>query len=127
MKRSVNKNKSTRRLVRHTRVRAHIEGTSECPRISVFRGLRKITVQFIDDKKAHTLCSASSDEVEKSKEKVEGMTGKVALAYLTGKLAAEKAKEKGIVQAVFDRGGYRYHGRVAAVAEGIRQSGGIKF
>lgn len=126
MKRSVNKNKSTRRLVRHSRVRSKVKGTLECPRISVFRGLRKISVQFIDDKKAHTLCSAASDEVKMDKTKVEGKTGKVALAYLTGKLAAERAKEKGVVQAVFDRGGYRYHGRVAAIAEGIRQ-GGIKF
>lgn len=126
MKRLIKKNKSTRRAVRHSRVRTRIIGTAECPRVSVFRSLKRITVQFIDDTKGSTICFASSDEAKKNKAKVEGKSGKVALAYLTGKMAAEQAKAKGITQAVFDRGGYRYHGRVAALADGIRQ-GGIKI
>lgn len=124
MKRLFGKTKNTLRGPRHLRVRAKVTGTAKCPRLSVFRGLKNVNLQLIDDDKGRTVCSASTQEVKK--QKVEGKSAKVAAAYLAGKLLAEKAKAKDIKQAVFDRGGYRYHGRVAAAAEGARE-GGLKF
>jgi large subunit ribosomal protein L18 len=125
MKRLVHQTKNERRMVRHTRVRSRVSGTAECPRLSVFRGLKQIRLQLIDDVARKTLCAVTTAEI-KTKEKVEGKTNKVAQAYLAGKLLAKKAEEKGIKRAVFDRAGYRYHGRVAAAAEGARE-GGIKI
>lgn len=124
MKRLINKTKNNLRQIRHSRVRARVNGTKDIPRLSVFRGLRSLVVQLIDDVNRKTLCFVKSSEVKG--EKVEGKTGKVAEAYLVGKKIAEKASTKGINSVVFDRGGYRYHGRVAAVAEGARD-GGLKF
>ncbi len=110
------------RKVRHSRVRARVKGTAEKPRLSVFRSLRAVEVQLIDDVAGKTLCSAHTNEI-KAPSAVEGKSTKVAAAYLVGKLIAEKAKQKGITTVIFDRGGYRYHGRVASVAEGARESG----
>jgi large subunit ribosomal protein L18 len=126
MKRLVNKSRSERRAVRHSRVRAILKGTAETPRLSVFRGIKSMTLQLIDDSTGKTICQATTGEVKKSKAKVEGRTGKVAEAFLTGKLLAEKAKEKKISRVVFDRGGYQYHGRVAAAADGARE-GSLSF
>ena len=125
MKRLIHKTKNERRLVRHTRVRSRVSGTADVPRLSVFRGLKQIKLQLIDDAARKTICAATTAEI-KTKEKVEGRAGKVAEAYLAGKLLAKKAGEKGIKRAVFDRAGYRYHGRVAAAADGARE-GGIKI
>lgn len=124
MKRLLNKTKNNLRQVRHARVRARVQGTKDIPRLSVFRGLRSLVTQLIDDTTGKTLCAVKSAEVKN--EKAEGRTGKVAEAYLVGKKLAEKAIALGVKTAVFDRGGYRYHGRVAAVAEGARE-GGLKF
>lgn len=124
MKRLLNKTKSSLRQVRHARVRARVQGTKELPRLSVFRGLRSLVTQLIDDANGKTLCAVKSAEVKGGK--VEGKTGKVAEAYLVGKKLAEKASALGVKAIVFDRGGYRYHGRVAAVADGARK-GGLKF
>lgn len=124
MRRLFKKTKSSLRQVRHKRVRARIKGTAESPRLSVFRGLRGMTAQLIDDSKGATLCYVSSKEV--ATEKVEGKSVKIGQGYLLGKLLAEKAKKAGITKAVFDRGGYKYHGRVAALSEGARE-GGLQF
>lgn len=124
-----NKNSQSRnqvRSVRHARVRAKVKGTADRPRLSVFRSIKSIYLQIIDDATGKTICQANSEELKNTKTKVEGREGKVALSYLTGKKIAELAKEKGINEIVFDRGGYRYHGRVAAVADGMRE-GGIIF
>lgn len=121
MKRNVTSHNSLRQ-VRHTRVRAKVVGTAEKPRLSVFRSLRAVEVQLIDDAAGKTLVSARTTEL-KQPSKVEGKSTKVAASFLIGKLIAEKAKQKGITAVIFDRGGYRYHGRVAAVAEGAREGG----
>jgi len=125
MRRLFKKTKSDLRQVRHKRVRARVIGTAEVPRLSVFRGLRAMTAQLIDDSKGVTLCYVSAKEVAKQKAP-EGKTGKMAQGYLIGKSLAEKAKAKGIAKAVFDRGGYKFHGRVAALSEGARE-GGLQF
>jgi len=122
MKRLFQKTKNNLRQIRHNRVRARVIGTAEKPRLSVFRGLRSITAQLINDKKGQTLCYVNSKEVAKEKKD----KGKVAESFLVGKLLAGKAKDKKISQAVFDRGGYRYHGRVKALADGARE-GGLQF
>lgn len=115
------KSHNSSRQIRHARVRASVAGTAEKPRLSVFRSLRAIEVQLIDDVAGKTLASARTSEIKESK--AEGKTAKVAAGFQLGKLIAERAKEKGIKAVVFDRGGYRYHGRVAAVAEGAREGG----
>lgn len=112
------------RQVRHARVRARVIGTAATPRLSVFRGLRNMTAQLIDDAKSVTICYVGGKEIKDKK--IEGKTTKVAQGFLIGQLIAEKAKAKGITKVVFDRGGYSYHGRVAAVAEGAR-AGGLQF
>lgn len=127
MKRLSNTTKNALRQVRHHRVRATLSGTSSRPRLSVFRGLKSISAQLIDDSAGKTLCAASSGQLKlKKKSAVEGKNAKVAAAYLVGKALAEQASAKKITMAVFDRGGYRYHGRVAALAEGAR-AGGLVF
>ncbi|MDR0935848.1 MAG: 50S ribosomal protein L18 [Oscillospiraceae bacterium] len=109
------------RLRRHKRVRAKISGTADCPRLNVFRSLHHIYAQVIDDVAGVTLAAASS--VEKD---FEGATGNAEAAKKVGEAVAKRAKEKGIETVVFDRGGYVYHGRVAALAEGAR-AGGLQF
>ena len=110
---------------RKRRVRAKISGTAERPRLSVFRSLNRIYAQLIDDENAKTIISADSTEVKKTEGENE-MKGKTLFAYNTGMIVAGKAKEKGIKKVIFDRGGYAYHGRVKALADGAKK-GGLKF
>ena len=105
------------------RIRKKIFGTKELPRLSVYRSNKQIYVQLIDDAEGKTLLSVSS-QVKEIAEKT-GLT-KTEQAKLVGKLAAEKSKENGITEVVFDRNGYLYHGRVKALAEAARE-GGLKF
>ena len=116
-----NVNKKAMRLHRHVRVRGKISGTPERPRLNVFRSNANIYAQLIDDVKGVTLAAAST--LDKG---FEGATGNAEAAKKVGLVLAERAKEKGIEEVVFDRGGYVYHGRVAALAEGARE-GGLKF
>jgi len=109
---------------RHSRVRAKVVGTSSRPRLSIFRSLNHIYAQVIDDSRGHTLASASTLNPE-IKGGVDGKA-KTARAELVGSLVAERALSGGISQVVFDRGGYKYHGRVKALAEAARQKG-LKF
>lgn len=122
-KKIVSKNIS--RMRRHVRVRAVVSGTAEKPRLNVFRGLKHTYAQLIDDNAGKTLAGVHSKTVDKKGDS-EGRKGKTAIAFLVGKALAEKAKEKKITKVVFDRAGYRYHGRVQAVADGAR-AGGLKF
>lgn len=108
---------------RKIKVRTRTKGTAERPRLSVFRSNRAIYAQLINDKKQITLLSACSRQVKRSKN--EKIT-KTLQAREVGKILAEKAKKIGITSVVFDRGGYRYHGRVKALAEGARE-GGLEF
>ncbi|MDR1064915.1 MAG: 50S ribosomal protein L18 [Oscillospiraceae bacterium] len=112
---------NARRLKRHKRVRAKITGAPDRPRLNVFRSVNNIYAQIIDDESGTTLASASS--VEKG---FEGSGGNKDGAKRVGLAIAEKAKAKGIVSVVFDRGGYIYHGRVQELAEGARE-GGLEF
>ncbi len=115
------KDKNQDRLARHSRVRKKISGSAERPRLSVYRSLNHIYVQIIDDASGNTLVAASTLESE-LKAAVAEMT-KTEAAVLVGKTAAERAVQKGIKAVVFDRGGYLYTGRVAAVAQGAREAG----
>ena len=109
---------------RHIRVRKRVHGTSDRPRLNVFRSLTHIYAQVIDDTVGNTLLSASTVEAE-IKAQLEGLN-KSAQARLVGKVLAERAKARGIDRVVFDRGGYIYHGRVKALADGARE-GGLEF
>ena len=109
------------RKLRHLRVRKRIAGTPKRPRLNVYRSLTQIYAQVIDDTKGHTLVSASTLDSE-LKKKLKCLK-KTEQARLVGELVAERAKEKGISQVVFDRGGYKFHGRVKALAEAARESG----
>ena len=116
-----NKTRAVARKRRHYRVRRRVIGTAERPRLNVFRSLNEIYVQVIDDKKGHTLASASTIDPE-IKKKVKGKTKKEQ-AKLVGEAIAERAKKKGVTEVVFDRGGFKYIGRVAALADGAREKG----
>ncbi len=118
------KKKRASRERRHKRLRFRVVGTSERPRLNVFRSLDNIYAQLIDDTKGHTVASASTIDREIVKE-VEGKN-KSDSAKLVGLKLAERAKAAGVTKVVFDRGGYQYHGRVAALAEGARE-GGLEF
>ena len=113
--------KNEERLRRHARVRKKISGTAEAPRMSVFRSLKHIYVQLIDDTKGVTICSASTEQKDIAA-KVANMT-KTDAAKEVGKAVAEKAKKLGVETVVFDRGGYLYTGRVQALADGAREAG----
>ena len=106
---------------RHTRVRAKVEGTSARPRLCIFRSFNHIYAQVIDDSRGHTLTSASTLNPE-IKGEADGKV-KTARAELVGSLIAKRALSGGISQVVFDRGGYKYHGRVKALAGAARQEG----
>jgi len=112
---NLNKLKRLKFFRRQRRTRAKIKGTGLKPRLSVFRSLRNISVQAIDDFQQETLAAASSKELKKKKGK-----GR-EIAKLVGELMGQKLKEKKIKEAVFDRGAYKYHGRVKALAEGLRK------
>ena len=109
------------RIKRHKRVRAHISGTAERPRLAVYRSNANISAQIIDDVKGITLVSATT--LEKT---FEGIGSNKAAAREIGTILAQRALEKGIETVVFDRGGYLYHGRVSELADGARE-GGLKF
>ncbi len=115
---------ATARAGRHARVRKHITGTAERPRLNVFRSTSGIYAQIIDDAAGHTLVSASSVDKE-LRERVKGLK-KSEQAKLVGQMVAERAKGKGIQTVVFDRGGFKYIGRVRALADGARE-GGLQF
>ena len=112
------------RYRRHARVRAKVEGTTSSPRLCVFRSLNHIYAQVIDDSRGHTLTSASTLDPEIKGDAV-GKT-RTAKAELVGHLVAKRALDKGVNQVVFDRGGYKYHGGVKALAVAARQVG-LKF
>jgi len=112
------------RARRHRRVRARIAGTAARPRLNVFRSLSNIYVQLIDDQRGVTLASASTIDAELKASL--GGKKKSEQAKLVGAAIAERAKARGITRVVFDRGGYKYHGRVKAVADGARE-GGLEF
>ncbi len=126
-KKNTTQQKSERRQSRHCRVRAKISGTASAPRLCVFRSNRHIFAQLIDDKKGRTL--AACDDAAAGGEKMENtadLPKKQAAAFAVGLAIAKKAREMKIARAVFDRGGYRYHGRVKMLAEGARK-GGLEF
>jgi large subunit ribosomal protein L18 len=104
----------------HTRIRKKLQGTTERPRLSVFRSTNNIAVQIIDDQKGVTLLSATTLEGRKQGKK---QGGNLAAAKEIGKTIAERAKAKGITKVVFDRGGYLYHGRIKALADAAREAG----
>jgi large subunit ribosomal protein L18 len=114
------KSRTTLRVVRHERIRKRVTGTDSRPRLAVYRSLKHLSAQIIDDVAGHTLASVSTQEKELSA--ADNQTG----AKTLGLKLAERAKEKGISEVVFDRGGYKYHGCVASLADGARE-GGLKF
>jgi large subunit ribosomal protein L18 len=115
----------TKHLIRHRRVRKKIRGSTERPRLCVYRSLSHIYAQIIDDTRGHTLVSVSSlsPELRSSEDTTDG---KAQVARQVGEVVAKKAIEKTITKVVFDKGGYKYHGRVKALAEGAR-AGGLEF
>ena len=118
------KSRSNARVRRHERVRGAVSGTGARPRLNVFRSLAHIYAQVIDDSNGQTLVSASTVDAELKKQ----ITGKkkTEQAKLVGATLAARAKAKGVTAVVFDRGGYKYHGRVKALADGARE-GGLEF
>jgi len=112
------------REIRHLRVRQRVRGTADRPRLSVFRSLKHIYAQLVDDGTGRTRASMDSRSPEFRQRLITG--GNIAAAKLVGELLAEKAKAQGVKQVVFDRGGYQYHGRVKALAEAAR-AGGLVF
>ena len=117
----VKEDKNKARQKRHLRVRNHISGTAERPRLNVFRSLSNIYAQVIDDVNGVTLVSASTKDKD-----FQNYGGNVEAAKAIGEAIAKRSMEKGITEVVFDRGGYVYHGRVAALAEAAREAG-LKF
>lgn len=110
------------RVVRHLRVRKTVHGTPERPRLNVFRSNQNIYVQVVDDTVGRTLASASTLDPE-VKGRLEGTGGNIAAAKLVGEAIAKRALAAGITKVVFDRGGFLYHGRIAALAEAAREAG----
>jgi large subunit ribosomal protein L18 len=102
----------------HKRIRSRVAGSESRPRLAVFRSVKHIYAQIIDDGKGHTLAAAGSNEKD-----IRGKGGNIDGAKLIGKLVADRAKEKGVTRVVFDRGGYLYHGRVKALADAAREAG----
>jgi large subunit ribosomal protein L18 len=113
------KTRARRRFRRHLRVRKKVIGTAERPRLVVFRSLKHIYAQVIDDEKGHTLAAASDADKNFSSEK----SGKTGAGYAVGKNLGARAKDAGVTRVVFDRAGYPYHGRVKALADGAREAG----
>lgn len=111
------KTRSEMRVVRHKRIRKHLKGTAERPRLAVFRSQKHIYAQLIDDSTGHTLAAASTAE------KALGATDTIEGAKKVGEALAKRATEKGVKAVVFDRGGFRYHGMVASLADGARAAG----
>lgn len=119
-----NKSRSVARARRHVRVRKNLQGTAQRPRLNVYRSLSAIYAQVIDDQAGRTLVAASTVDQD-LREKVKGLK-KSEQAKLVGQVVAERAKDKGIQTVVFDRSGYRYIGRIKALADGARE-GGLQF
>lgn len=113
------KQKFTSRISRHKRIRAKISGSSDCPRAAVFKSNRFTSAQIINDMAGKTILSLTTRDIKGKKTKVDK-------ALQMGEKLAEMMKEKGIEKVIFDRGGFKYHGRIKGVAEGLRK-GGIKF
>lgn len=121
------KKEEKKRIRRHKRIRSKILGTSKVPRLCVFRSEKHIYAQLINDEKGKTLVSSSDFNLKNKKISMkEKTTEKTSIAFEVGKLIAEKAIAQKIEKVVFDRGGYKYHGNVKALAEGARE-GGLKF
>ena len=120
------KSRSLQRKRRHQRVRNKVEGTAERPRLVVFRSLKNMEGQIVDDSAGTTLVGLSTLDASLRDFSAEGQNKRVEQAFAAGKALAEKAKSQGIETVVFDRGGYRYHGRVKAFADGARE-GGLEF
>jgi large subunit ribosomal protein L18 len=118
------KSRNDMRVIRHERLRRTLSGTAEKPRLCVFRSLKNIYVQVVDDEKGHTLASASTLEAALQPE-LKGHCN-IEAAKVIGKTIAERAKAKGISTVVFDRGGHAYHGKVMALADAARE-GGLSF
>jgi len=118
--------RTLRRARRHRRIRKKIRGTADCPRLVVFRSLRNIEGQLVDDDRSRTLLGVSTLAHELRGFESESRNPRVETAKEAGKLLAKKARDAGVEKVVFDRGGYKYHGRVKAFAEGARE-GGLDF
>jgi large subunit ribosomal protein L18 len=119
-----NKHKAVRRLRRHKRVRSQVSGTPSKPRLAVYKSVKHIHAQIIDDLAGRTLAAASS--VEPVAQAPDVKTGNSKSAALVGKLLAERAKKAGVSAVCFDRGGFKFHGRVKALADAAREAG-LKF
>ena len=119
------KRNTNSRLRSKIRIRKKISGSSEIPRLTIYRSLNQIYAQIIDDSTGNTLVSASSLSKEVA-DQIKSSKGKISKSKLVGNLVAKKALEKKIANVVFDRNGYRYHGRVQAIADGAREAG-LKF
>ncbi len=117
-------NKAIKRIYRHQRVRGKVKGTAERPRLSVFRSNKYIYAQIINDELGQTLVASNSREIKQDKKAQKFIP--IKKAYQVGELIAEKALKKGLLKIVFDKGGYAYHGRVKALADGARKKG-LKF
>ena len=115
------RDKKSQRQRRHQRLRRHVVGTAERPRLNVFRSLNHIYAQVIDDRQGHTLAAASTLEPEVRSQAAS--MDKTQQAEMVGRVVAQRAQDAGVRQVVFDRGGYQYHGRVKALAEGARGEG----
>ena len=124
--RNLKKSRRVQRAKRHRRIRKKIQGTAERPRLVIFRSLKNIEGQLVDDDNSRTLLGLSTLAPEMKAFKAESRNPRVETAKEVGKLLAQKAKEAGMEHVVFDRGGYKYHGRVKAFAEGARE-GGLDF
>ena len=122
----LNKSRALQRKRRHLRVRNKVQGSAERPRLVVFRSSKNIEGQVIDDDAGLTLVGMSTLTAEMKDFSAEGSNRRVEQSFAAGKLLAERARAKGIGAVVFDRGGYKYHGRVKAFAEGARE-GGLQF
>ena len=114
-------NKKAQNRKRHERIRVKLSGTTECPRLAVYRSTKHIYAQVIDDVKRVTIASASSNDKDMKEKLVHG--GNIDAAKLVGEAVAKKAIKAGITDVVFDRGGFVYHGRVAALADAAREAG----
>jgi large subunit ribosomal protein L18 len=123
---TLRKNRKYQRRRRHLRIRNKIWGTAERPRLVVYRSLKNIEGQLVDDDAGQTLLGLSTLAPDVRDFEAEGQNPRVEHAFAAGKALAERAKEQGIESVVFDRGGYKYHGRVKAFAEGARE-GGLQF
>ena len=129
MARSISAERRVRRATRHRRVTKKMRGTAERPRLVVFRSLKNLEGQLVDDDRGATILGVSTlggADSPAAGDEVEGMSSKVAASYIAGRRLAERAREAGIEAVVLDRGGYRDHGRVKAFADGAR-AGGLAF